>query len=376
MTTLTRLSTTAFAMFALLLGACASTAEPNGSEGWQTPVCSGGATACAAGQPGANGGGAGGGAGGTAPQCLTDASGTPTITCGSNADCGGCDPMHQVCDTGSKKCVPCTTGDTTSCTGTEKCEDNKCVPNCPTSCTTANDCGSCGGTAGHQAHACNANKCAQCSPTYACPVGQQCTANGTCTKKCGGDSAGSCQSDADCGGCGGAATSCHFPLNGGVGKCGVEASGCSDLGTGVVTLPAPFDRVTNTCSDDKDCEGVGASINVGKLLRDITGIHGIHDANITYPMSSCAALTVGQGDTSLSCGVCVPCRVDTDCQNINVDLVASQAFGVLGGLASGLLLTEVFGSNDHNIHMYCDPVAGGFGACVPCGNLLESCGGN
>ena len=38
--------------------------------------------------------------------CETDATGTPVISCATNADCAACDPMHQVCDAG--KCVACT----------------------------------------------------------------------------------------------------------------------------------------------------------------------------------------------------------------------------------------------------------------------------
>ena len=354
-----------------VLAACAaSSGEPNGADGWGPTGefctgahCKGGGNSGLGGTPG------------SAAACPTDPQGTPTISCTSSADCASCDPMHQICDTATSKCVPCTTADVTQCAGTEKCVDDKCAPNCPSACNSDNECGQCGGP-GHAAHACANHKCAQCSPTYACPAGQRCSANGTCSTKCGGDGSGACQSDSDCGGCGGSATACHLPINGGVGKCGAAASGCSDLGKGVAVLPAPFDRVTNLCSSDSDCAGIGAQINVGKLLRDVTGIHGIHDANIDYPMAACGALTVGTGDTSLSCGVCVPCRVDSDCQNINVDQVASQAFGPLGRIASGLLLTEVFGSQNHNIHMYCSAVAGDYGACVPCPSILSACGAN
>src|SRR5262245_29286257 len=37
--------------------------------------------------------------------CPTDASGTPTISCASSADCVACDPAHQVCDAATQKCV-------------------------------------------------------------------------------------------------------------------------------------------------------------------------------------------------------------------------------------------------------------------------------
>ena len=36
-------------------------------------------------------------------------------------------------------------------------------------------------------------------------------------------------------------------------------------------LPAPFDKVTNLCSTDIDCASVGIDLNVGAILRDITG---------------------------------------------------------------------------------------------------------
>ena len=55
--------------------------------------------------------------------------------------------------------------------------------------------------------------------------------------------------------------------------------------SGVVVLPAPFDQVTNACSNDGDCAGVGVTFDVGKMLRDLTGISQIGDAPIQYPMS-------------------------------------------------------------------------------------------
>jgi hypothetical protein len=143
----------------------------------------------------------------------------------------------------------------------------------------------------------------------------------------------------------------------------------------VVVLPAPFDQVTNACSNDNDCDGVGILYNVGKLLRDITGIDDIDDANIEYPMNACANVTVGVGDNSVSCGICVPCKQDSDCQDIDVDEVAGDAFGPLGAIATALLLDQLFGADSHTIHMFCQPVAGEFGACVPCPNLLNDCSG-
>ena len=160
----------------------------------------------------------------------------------------------------------------------------------------------------------------------------------------------------------------------------VPATGCSDLGKGVAVLPAPFDEVTNLCSSDTDCKNISANLNVGAILRDITGISAIKDADIPYSMHACADVTIkgpggsGDGGSSLSCGVCVPCRVDTDCSDINVDQVASEAFGPIGSIAADLLLDKVFGPSDHKIHMYCDQLAGAYGACVPCANMLSTCG--
>jgi hypothetical protein len=155
--------------------------------------------------------------------------------------------------------------------------------------------------------------------------------------------------------------------------CGPSAAGCSDLGDGVVVLPDPWDEVTNLCSNDGDCSGVGIQYNVGELLRDITGIDNIDDANINYPMNRCADVTVGLGGESISCGVCVPCKYDNDCEDIDIDQVASEAFGPLGGIATALLLDQLFGPNDHEIHMFCAPVAGNYGVCAPCPTLLSDC---
>ena len=139
-------------------------------------------------------------------------------------------------------------------------------------CESDNDCGQCGHGQG-AAHACHAHKCSECSSTYACPAGFTCSANGTCETECGDHGTGECQTDADCAGCGqDVGLVCHVPINGGTGQCGPEANGCSDLGNGAVVLPSPYDQVTNLCSNDGDCNGIGVEINVGKMLRDLTGI--------------------------------------------------------------------------------------------------------
>jgi hypothetical protein len=308
----------------------------------------------------------------TGPACPTDANGNPMIVCSSDSDCGPCDLMHQVCDPARSRCVSCTTAEQSrACGPTATCNaSDQCVNACPTSCTSDADCSQCNG-----AHACNLGICEQCSPTHPCAAPQQCGRGGTCNIQCGTNGQGTCLVDGDCAGCG-ASTSCNVPINGGNGSCAVPASGCSEIGKGVAVLPDPYDQVTNLCSTDNDCSGVGINYNVGKLLRDLTGISSIHDADVFYGMNSCAALSLSLDGNSLSCGVCVPCEIDTDCQNINVDQVLSQALGPLGGFASSLVLDEVFGSNDHEVHMYCQSVAAGYGACVPCPGVVSACGGN
>src|SRR5262249_22654771 len=163
----------------------------------------------------------------------------------------------------------------------------ECSAKCPAACSTDNDCASCGAP-GHEAHACNAHKCAECSSTYACPAGETCSAQGVCSTQCGTDGKGTCNGDGDCSGCGADSSECHKPING-PGKCGPQATGCSDLGKSVAVLPDPWDQVTNLCSNDSDCAGVGIQFNVGKMLRDLTGINQINDANLDYPMSVCAS---------------------------------------------------------------------------------------
>lgn len=302
-------------------------------------------------------------------ECPTDSHGTPTISCSTNADCLACDPMHQVCDPASGSCVACTPSDTSACQSTDQCLDNSCAANCPAQCMSDSDCSSCGGP-GYEAHACNQHQCAECSPTVPCPNGEVCSPQGVCGAQCGSDGLGSCTSDSQCLGCGLDATECHIPFGSSTGQCGPSAAGCSDLGTNVAVLPEPYDQVTNLCSNDGDCAGVGVTFNVGEMLRNLTGIDDIGDANISYPMNSCAAVSIG--DTS--CGVCVPCQVDSDCQDIDIDQFALDAFGPIGSLAAAFLLDQVFGPNDHEINMYCQPVAGGYGACVPCPGLIYECG--
>jgi hypothetical protein len=306
--------------------------------------------------------------------CPTSGAGVPTVTCTSSADCVACDPLHQVCDTTTSQCVACTSIDSSACQSTDQCTADACVPDCPSTCATDNDCAACGST-DDAAHACNAGKCSQCSATYACPSGQICSTQGVCGPKCGQDGEGSCYSDSDCAACAMGATQCHSPINAN-GQCGPQAAGCSDLGQGTVVLPSPWDKVTNLCSTSADCAGVGISIDVGSILRDLTGISEINDADLTYPMSVCAAVSVGSGSESLSCGVCVPCSTDADCQPIDVDTIAGEAFGPIGSVAVAVLLDEIFGPNDHEIHMYCQEVVAGYGVCAPCPGIVNVCGVN
>ncbi len=305
--------------------------------------------------------------------CPTDEHGTPVISCTTSADCAACDPMHRVCDPAAGACVACTASDTSECQPSDICVDGACSSKCPGSCSVDNDCAQCGAP-GHEAHACNAHECAQCSPTYACPAGKTCTPQGICAAQCGTDGAGACTSDSDCSACGADATSCHKAVNAAVGTCGIAAAGCADLGNGVAVLPDPWDDVTNLCSNDQNCAGVGATFNVGEMLRDVTGLNDINDANIFYPMASCASVSVGIGGNDVSCGVCVPCQVDDDCMDIDIDALASDLFGGLGGAATAFLLDQIFGPSDHTVHMYCEQVAGGYGVCAPCPGLLYECG--
>jgi len=87
-------------------------------------------------------------------------------------------------------------------------------------------------------------------------------------------------------------------------------------------LPEPFSSVTNTCSNDNDCRSIDANINVGKILRDITGLSIIHDASIPYPMHACASVTIPI--IKASCGICVPCKQDADCTDIDITKVAGE----------------------------------------------------
>lgn len=306
--------------------------------------------------------------------CTEDANGVPTISCKNTADCGACGPKFRVCDTGSGKCVGCSDTNTANCQSTDSCKSGTCTPKCPASCDTDSQCNDCGGPAA-QAHACNKHICAECSPTKACPDGKSCDLeHGKCVTSCGLGRPGvsNCSADGSCAGCT-ATKKCKLPVNHTEGEpdgvCSVPATGCSDIGKGIIVLPAPFDRVTQACSGDPDCAGQSTDLNIGKILRDATGLDAIKDANLSYGMRACASVEV----LDKSCGVCVPCKVDTDCQDVDISSISGQMFGPVGSIAASLLLDKAFGPNDHKIHMYCQNVAGNYGVCLPCGDVLHRC---
>lgn len=323
--------------------------------------------------------------------CPTDAEGVPTISCTQNADCLACSPMNQVCDTAIGACVACTSSNTQHCLQSDICIEGECSPKCPDSCSTDADCGQCGGP-GNEAHACNAHKCAECSDTWPCPAGLSCS-GGSCIPGCGipGPTSGDCLSDEDCKFCGDGTGSgswdCKKPINANGpndhGTCGPAAAGCSDLGQSVAVLPEPFDQVTNACSNDGDCQGVGIQFNVGELIRDTIGNDKINlgfteitinDANVNYNMPVCAEVEITD---DISCGICVPCETDADCAPIAVDPLISQLFAndPLAMMAGALLIDLLYGDNeDHSLHFQCQPVAAGYGVCAPCSNPAQACG--
>lgn len=300
--------------------------------------------------------------------------GTPTVDCAADQDCGACDSRHQVCDDGA--CVACDADDEQWCQSTQHCEQGECIDDCPVSCSNDAECGQCETGGGIESHACFAHRCAQCNDDVPCPSGELCNDQGQCAVPCGipGQVAGTCTESADCAGCPSGSDTCNAPVSGGHGTCGATAAGCSDLGQGVIVLPDPYGEVTDLCSDDDDCGRVGVDYNVGELLRDITGVDAIDDAIISYPMAACAEASVDAGDGhTIACGVCVPCRQDNDCADIDVDQVANEAFGPLGALATALLLDGLFGPNDHTIDMYCNPLTAEYGVCQPCPAIGLDC---
>ena len=324
--------------------------------------------------------------------CPVDAEGVPTVDCSKNSDCFACSPAYQVCDLADNKCKGCTATNTSHCLENQWCNEGECAAKCPKACFSDNDCQFCG-SGDNMARACYAHKCSECSDTYPCAAGEICD-NGTCIPPCGVADApdpGACQSDADCLWCGGNlgdadspnAWACDFPINGATyGQCKPNAAGCSDLGSGTA-LPPPYNEVTNTCSTDADCSGVGIQYNVGKLIRDTAGVEKVDlgiteveigDAYVEYGMPACASLELTD---DISCGLCVPCRVDSDCAKIEVQPLLSDLFSdnALANLAGKLLLDLLYGDNeDQALHFQCQQVAAGYGACIPCSNPLQACG--
>lgn len=319
-------------------------------------------------------------------ECPTDERGEPTITCSENADCKACSPMHQVCGPRGK-CQACTETNTSHCTSADICVDGKCAAKCPQSCSRDTDCSQCGAP-GSESHACYQHKCAECSDTYPCPAELECK-NGACVPGCGlpGPEPGKCIDDEDCAHCGDGRSEetfvCKKAINEDRGNCVPQVGGCSDLGPGFGLLPDPWDQYTQTCSNDNDCAGAGLQYNVGELVRDLVGSDeidlgfteiGIQDAYVGYDMSVCASIEIMNG---AQCGLCVPCRVDADCQPINLDDMIMDLFSgdPLAAIAASLLIDLLFGDSwDHQLHFFCQPVAAGYGACLPCGNPLQACG--
>ncbi len=317
-------------------------------------------------------------------------------SCASDVDCTACGQGALVCDTRIGQCVSCTEINTTYCTGTQRCLQAECVDACPDRCAGDSDCSHCGyEEGGRELHACYAGRCAECSPDRPCPSGERCSPSGTCEAYCGveGHDNGTCRTDADCGNCPSGMNACIPVLNGGISRCGPSARGCVALGEQVL-LPEPFDKITELCTAQQDCANVAARLNVGKILRDITGIKEIRDANLEYGMRACATVPIGgaaadtNGDgipdnsgATQTCGVCVPCMTNGNsaCQDINIDQLAGDLFGFWGALGSALILNRILGATadgqqrPHVIFMRCMDVTWGMGACRPCPRIGIDC---
>jgi hypothetical protein len=330
--------------------------------------------------------------------CNTDGEGNPTVSCTQNSDCLACDPMHQVCDSDTGKCQACTETNTQHCLSSDICIDTdedgqaeSCSPKCPASCDDNNDCGLCIGAGGKPAKACFQHSCSECGPNWACPAGQECL-NGVCTQPCGSvEDPGKCDTDngnEDCAGCNqgeGQAWTCKEPINGGNhGTCTPPAAGCEDLGgPGLAVLPPPFDQITQLCSSDANCNGIGIDFNVGEAIRDLIGSDSldlgfaeveIHDAVVEYGLPKCASIELVN---DIDCGVCVPCEQDSDCKPIPVTPLFADLFAgdPLAQIAAALLVDQLWGDDDTpSLHFFCQPVAAGYGACLPCGNPTQACG--
>ncbi len=302
-------------------------------------------------------------------SCPTDEHGLPIVACTTNEECAACDPLHQVCDPVSSMCVSCSEADTSACQATDICVDGLCSPKCPTGCQNDNDCAQCGGE-GSPVHACNEGICAECSPTYACAAGQVCTPQGTCVIACGSDNMGTCTTDEQCAGCGAGDQVCQKAMNAAVGQCGPPVAGCADLVQGTSVLPDPWGPSTELCMNDMECAGVSAPLNVGGVLRDMTGIADIQDATLDYGMNACVQVAI---DPMTTCGVCAPCREDADCSPVDVDALAPQMFAGLTAQQKAYVLDQVFGQNPHTAYMYCQPLGAGYGVCSICSGIYQDC---
>ena len=319
--------------------------------------------------------------------CPVDADNNPTNTCAQDDDCLACSPMNQVCGP-QGTCIACTDQNTQSCSQADLCIAGKCASKCPTACTGDGDCQFCGGP-GNEAHACFQHKCAECSDSVPCAGGLQCK-QGACVPGCGlpGPVAGACSADEDCGWCGDGNSAGSWKckpkgVNDSHGTCTPAAAGCSDIGQGFGVLPAPWDQVTQTCSSDSNCANVGIDYNVGQAVRDLVGGDSlnlgftqvtIHDAYVSYGMNKCASVDLVN---DMSCGVCVPCKVDADCHPIGIDPLVSDLFSgePLAQLAGSMLLDLLSGGESSTaLHFFCQDVAAGYGVCTPCGNPLAACG--
>ncbi|HSO00318.1 MAG TPA: hypothetical protein VLS89_18625 [Candidatus Nanopelagicales bacterium] len=299
-------------------------------------------------------------------ECPTDERGEPLITCLADTDCLACDPLHQVCDTETSRCVACTPDNTSACQSTDACVAGRCQAECPSECTVDADCASCVTGGGHAATVCNAHKCSECSDAVPCPAGEACSSQGTCVSQCGSDGEGSCDEPGDCSGCYGGFL-CHGT---GPGTCGPNAASCAQLGTAAPILPAPWDVVVKACTTDSECAGLSVKLNIGAMLRDITGVTGLGDADYGYDMGTCADVTVA-GPTT--CGVCVPCEADADCEPIDTDLVGEQLFGPAGSVEASYLTDQVFGPNPHVVYTFCEKNGPGYGVCSVCPGYLNDC---
>lgn len=306
---------------------------------------------------------------GAGATCPTDERGEPLITCLEDRDCLPCDPMHQVCDTARSVCVACTPENTSACQSTDACVEGMCQAECPAECTVDEECASCV-NGGHAATVCNAHRCSECSEAVPCEAGKQCTPQGTCVNQCGTDGNGACEDSSACSGCYDGFV-CHGT---GPGSCGPNAATCAALGTSAPFLPAPWDVVVKSCTNDTACAGLSVKLNLGAMLRDITGVSQLGDADYGYDMGTCADVAVGAaGEPPTTCGVCVPCEADADCEPINADAVADQLFGPPGTVEASFLAEQVFGANEHTVYMFCEKSGPGYGVCSVCPGYLNDC---